>query len=93
MEEVTVRGTEAWFEAVIAGLVPTTPEAEELLRLLEQSFVPSIKRKTGTYLEHVGVHDVVTAYQAVKTVSGVAKRLGVSRAVVRDRLKKGETRT
>jgi transcriptional regulator of acetoin/glycerol metabolism len=89
--KLEVVGTAEWFLAVTAGIVPTTPEAEDFLRALEDELSPRLRLSltAGGEKKHIGVASVVEAYKKVGgNVSYAAKELGVARSTVRDRLKK-----
>lgn len=90
--KLEVVGTAEWFLAVTAGIVPTTPEAEDFLRALEDELSPRLRLSLtagGEEKKHIGVASVVDVYRKVGgNVSYAAKELGVARSTVRDRLKK-----
>lgn len=39
---LTLTGTPEWFDALLAGIVPTTPEAEALVKAIEAKFRPTV---------------------------------------------------
>jgi DNA invertase Pin-like site-specific DNA recombinase len=88
-----VVGTTEWFTAVAAGIVPTTKEAEDFLRAIEDELSPKLRLVADAipkpYVTEVAV---LSKFKEIGTVSGVAEEFGVSRATVRDRLRKAGVR-
>lgn len=91
--KLEVVGTTEWFLAVTAGIVPTTPEAEDFLRALEDELSPRLRLSLtggGEEKRHLGVASVVETYKKVGSIAAVAAEFGVARSTVRARIKKAE---